>query len=78
MSRDDWGTLSIKLDLVEGKGQCLEMQLVFVDDGLNRTVGPLQMVGCWREGRGRCGEGGIYGGEDVGEIPDDLGGRGEV
>lgn len=77
--RDNWGrALSVELNLVEREGQTLKLQLVIVDDGLDWIVGRFWMAVGWRTGRGWCGEGSVYGGEDVGEIPDDLGGGGEV
>ena len=79
MSRDDWRrALSIELNLIEREGQFLELQMVIVDDGFDWTLGPLLRFVGRRLGCGGCGEGGVYGGEDSGEIPDDLGGRGEV
>ena len=80
MPRDNWRrALRIELNLVERVGQFLKLQLVVVDDGLDWAGRPLWVVVVgWRAGRSGCGEGGVYGGEGIGEIADDLGGRGEV
>lgn len=77
--RDIWGrTLNVELNLVERVSQSLKLQLVIVDDGLAQIIGRFWVVVGRRTGRGWCGEGSVYSGEDVGEIPDDLGGRSEV
>jgi hypothetical protein len=41
LSRDGWRALSVELNLIERKGQILKLQLVIVDDILDRTLRPL-------------------------------------
>jgi len=77
--RNNWGrALSIELHLVKRDGQILKLQLVVVDNRLDWAPSPLLLFVGRRAGYGRCGESGVYCREDIGEIPDNLGGRGEV
>lgn len=56
----------------------MKLKLVIVDDGLDWIVGPFPLFVGRRVGACGCREGSVYGGEDVREVPDDLGGGGEV
>lgn len=79
LSRDNWRrALGVELDLVKREGQFLKLQLVIINDSLDWIWRPpLLFVGRRLRCSG-CRKGSVYGGEDVCEIPDDLGGRGEV